>query len=192
MKLCVIFTILILSLGSCNPQGPKRKVNKYFDLSEFFSHQVIMLDSINPQLMKYAKVDDKTAEETMRLDSAGWAKEMEIFKKLDINKPVLIDSYQIDTIYKDHQTILKYDAYDPEKVQVEYLHLYFNTNLNNLQQINAFYKEVSPLYKTRRRLHLHFQPMRTKVFLNKYQIEGQQKIVLKDTVSFNVTSEVIF
>ena len=93
----LLFTLL-LTLVHCSGQKMDQ-IDKYFDVQQYIDQQVAQLHASSPKLTKTLQFGDSTESKTFTdLDSAGWNNELKIFREHDINKPVLVDAYQIKQI----------------------------------------------------------------------------------------------
>ena len=171
---------------------PGTDTDKFFEIKELMRNQITMLDTINPQLMKIAKINGKQDTTYITPDSTGWAKELEIFLNVSINEPALLDQYTSETKTTDKYRILNYEGIDKDDLEIEYLNIYYDRESDHLEKIEAYYKEISPLFKTRRYLYLWFRHEGQHPRIVRYAIEGQQKMILKDTVTFSVNAEVLY
>ncbi|MGK7393771.1 MAG: hypothetical protein ACNS62_04330 [Candidatus Cyclobacteriaceae bacterium M3_2C_046] len=188
----LLMVILVMMIWACegNPTGGKT-IAKYYDLDSLIRNQVIWLDQAEPTLLKYALIDQKADTTKFEPDSAQWAKEMAIFLQLDINRPVLRDSYTINNNQENSGNVLIYEAYEKDEVEIDYLKVYFN-KASQLTRIEGLFKDQSLLYRSSRHLLLNFQSDSEKVRLSSYKVDGQQKIIFQDKVKLMVEGKVIY
>ena len=190
MRSIKIITLLIICV-SCNIENnTPGKIKLYFPVDSVLIQQKELLEELNPVLQKVAWVDQKMDTTTMRLDSAGWAKEMQIFDDISINKPALRDSYLKDTVNSNNGISINYSAREDlkEDLEIEYMHIHFDPK-KQLKKIELLYKEKSSLYKAKRLMELNFSE---KERFSSYHVEGYQKIVLKDTIRYRINASIIY
>lgn len=184
------FIIIIFTFFSCN-EAPEKVEIEYFDLENLVSQQIQILNKYNPVLFKKATINGVDEEENKRLDSATWASELNIFLEADINKPRLSGNYIKEVINEEDKTIITYKAKDTEKVQVSFLKIIYH--IDNLIRIESLFSEKNLLYNTHRNLLMNFkEDNQGETLLIDYQISGQQKMILKDTIHYKIESRLIF
>lgn len=188
MRFIKIITIFLF-FAACNIENnTPGKIKVYYSIDSVLEQQMIMLDDLNPDLYKIAWVDQQIDTTSMLLDSAGWAREMNIFADITLNKPALRDTYLKDTVSTDSGSWVRYTVKDElkEEVEIEYMHLYFDTS-TNLREVNLLYQELGSLYNARRRMTLKFTDDQK---LSGYLVKGNQKMILKDTINYRVEAEI--
>jgi len=188
-----ISTILIgILLSSCLKQSENAAVN-YFNLDSMLVAQKTHLLENNMQLDKWAFVDEDTAQNTYTPDSIGWKDELAFFNKMNINKPVLQGVYT-ESVENDANSNLKVKSFIPAPgadVEVQYLKLYYLNELSNLKKMEALYRENNPIYKSQREFTLFFEERSGAAVIDKFLVEGSQKMILKDSVKFKIEGQII-
>ncbi len=185
-----IITLLIIFV-SCNVENnTPGKIRTYYSIDSVLNQQREILNNLNPRLQKLAWVDQQQDTTSVRLDSAGWAREMQIFNNISINKPALRDSYLIDSTQAEDGIWVSYTAKEAlkEELEIEYMHIFFNNN-RKLQEVELLYKELGSLYNSKRKMHLGFNQNQ---LLSNYKIKGYQKIILKDTIRYRINASIIY
>ncbi len=176
---------------ACNPADTvELEKNAYFDLKGMIADQVNLLDSLRPSLQKEAIIDGRKEDHLLQPDSAGWAREMEIFLLADINKPDLRGSYKIieSNEAETGNRVTTYLAKEKKKLGIEYVKV--SRIGDELAKVEMLYTEENVLYQTFRKLEMHFEPGTKRLFT--YHIDGQQKMILKDTVSYAISGNLIY
>ncbi len=186
-------TILIaILLSSCLKQPENVAIN-YFNLDSLLVEQKAHFMLNNMQLEKWAFVDEDTSQNTYTPDSLGWKDELAFFNKMNINKPVLQGVYK-ESVENDVNSNLKVKSFIPQHgadVEVQYLKLYYLNELSNLKKIEALYLENNPIYKSERKFTLLFEEKSGSSLIDRFFVEGSQKMILKDSVKFKIEGHII-
>lgn len=188
-----LIIVIILGMFCWGCQSDRQQVDlKYFDSKSFLDNQAGVLALENRDLSKRLSIDGK--EEIMTLqsskDTAFWEDEFRLFQDLDINKPVLRDAY---TITKgstgDRGSYLQYELKDPNQFGVQQLKVEFDS-LDGIITWEAQAHEKNVLYSTRRWARMELVRTAEGNLLKNYQVNGYHKLVLKDTVYYEVSGEI--
>ncbi|UZR92677.1 hypothetical protein [Chondrinema litorale] len=162
----------------------------YFDLPAFTQEQIDLLDSLSkmetsaPQVTKEVLL--KGGEEKIQLNPNDenypvWEKELQLFKEADINKPVLLQAYDIDEgadykTYKANQEDLSIQeikvSYEAEAVSEIYLRL----------------NEENYLYTSYKDLVMKLQSGH----ITEIDIKGFRKLVGNDALEYHVKTHLTF
>ena len=120
-----------------------------------------------------------------------WKKELEIFAVIDvINKPANKDFYKIE-ILPDNKSNLSVKAFTTkEDLPVQFLRLYYQASDDKIRRIEAKYNESNALYKSTRLLTMEFQQIDDTIVLTSYEIHGDQKMFLGDSVKYSIRGDV--
>lgn len=183
--------IIALLAAGCDVK-PDKKVSYYYDTDSLLLAQKKVLLQRGAAIQKKAKVGAKNEKATIEPDSVtAWEREFQIFEKININKPGLKDVYQVKE-YDDIKSNLKIRAYtsSEEDVEVPYLKIYYLNEPTNLRKIEAKYVEANPIYRSQRYLEFTFDDHTGSPLLHKYRVRGSQKMIFKDSVSFEVNGKV--
>lgn len=120
-----------------------------------------------------------------------WKKELEIFAVLDaINKPANKAFYSIHR-HPDNKSNLTVKAITTkESLPVQFLRLFYQTTEENVRRIEANYSESNALYNSTRLLTMEFQQINDTMVLTSYEIHGDQKMFLSDSVTYTIKGTV--
>jgi hypothetical protein len=188
-----LFLISIFLLWSCEPRDLARSEEAvFFDINGLLDGHILLLDSLNPVLHKIAFLGSRADTTIFRPDSAGWARELDIFKELDLNRPVLRDKYS-QTLEHNANSGKKTIHYTPvESINsgVKYLRISFMEG--EIFQVEGEFQQRSLLYDASRKLTIDFDPFRNGSTIISYSIIGRQKIILQDTIFYQVQSDLIY
>ena len=122
-------------------------------------------------------------------DSASLARELDIFRQMDIiNKPLFRDQYSLSSApdTKSNLTVQSFEPKIPSPIQ--YVKLYYLNDLHHLKKIEARFEEENSLYYTRRDYVLEFNEFNQVPLLARSSVQGIQKMIMNDSVAFSVTS----
>jgi hypothetical protein len=89
LLIAVISTAIFFS---CTPEEKEiQDLKLHFDIVTLLDNQVKVLDSLNPSLSKVVKFQNDSSK--ILKEELDWAKELEMFYEMDINKPALAPLY---------------------------------------------------------------------------------------------------
>ena len=120
-----------------------------------------------------------------------WKKELEIFAVIDaINKPANKTFYTIER-HPDKKSNLSVKAFTTkESLSVQFLRLFYQTTEEKVRRIEANYSESNVLYSSTRLLTMEFQQIDNTMVLTSYEILGDQKMFLGDSVKYTIKGTV--
>lgn len=193
-RITLFLSILICTgvvLSSCN-QGTQ--TSKLYNIDSLLSQQVQLLAAGKPKLQKHAVLGNNNDTLTYVPDSAAWSRELEIFRQLEaMNKPVNRPNYLVDDNLYDPGSNLTVKAFTAlEPLPVRSVRVFYDTDIQKPRKIEAIYDEENTLYKSSKNLVLEFQQINNKTLLTSYSIDGGQKMILSDSVTFSVKGRIQF
>jgi hypothetical protein len=177
-------------LTSC--EETKRDAGLY-PMDSIVSSQVVYLSKNRARLQKIAILgSDQDTTTFVPKDSLAWSNELEIFHQLEmINKPLNRGSYLVDDNLYDPGSNLTVKAFTSlEDLPVRSIRVFYSTSVKIPRKIEAVYHDRNSLYESSRALTLEFQQVNSRNVLTGYSIEGGQKIILGDTVSFQIKGKI--
>ncbi len=190
IKVKVTRTFLLSVIGitlqlACSPKK-EVEINQYFDVSEFIDQQLTLLIQQQPELVKTVSFGD-SIESTMEqsIDSVQWKKELKIFKEHDINKPVLVNAYNVQEIVADRGKHIKYKLIDSTESGILNLEILFNRS-EQPTTLRSTFKEDNFLYGNFREVSL---TTNAEGALESYRITGYHKLMLTDTVHYQLEAK---
>lgn len=125
MKYTLVALLAVLVFGSC--QNDARTAKNYFDIDSLIDRQLDYLKGKNATLTKSATIGRTADKVSFKPDSSAWAKELQVFRHLDIiNKPIYTGAYKVTDGVKDANSnlIIKSFVTDRE-IPVKSLRLYY-------------------------------------------------------------------
>jgi hypothetical protein len=187
----VAFFAAIITMG-CQKQVVKEK--PYVDFDSLINVQLAFLKTSNASLKKQAAIGDQTSSSSTVPDSTAWSHELDVFRQLDlINRPIYQNAYTIKDGVKDSKSNLLIKSFeDPADSAVPYLRLYYRDTPLRLKKLEALYQETNSLYGSQRKLEMYFDDTKGSSYLKGYLIEGDQKMILSDSVHYSIRSEIVF
>lgn len=161
----------------------------FFNVDSLIDAQVSHLAQQNFSLLKNANMDGKSDSVFIAdLDTNAWQKELEIFRKLDLNnKPVNKTNYAIKKGLKDPDSdllVCEYTALNKQPLAV--VKIYYQDNVLNPKRIEGQISEHNGLYSSNQQLRLIFSEIQSQTLLTQYEIKGGQRMILGDSVQFKI------
>jgi len=191
MRVIAVLISVGLAVSGCKQQVIKQK--SYLNVDSLISSQIDYLRHSKASLTKEASIGGKTSVSTTLLDSTSWSHELDVFRQLDlINRPTYRDAYSVTDRVKDSKSNLLIKSYEAQAGSpVPYLRLYYMETPLRLKRLEAFYQETNSLYGSQRKLAMYFEGDQGKPHLKSYSIEGDQKLMLSDSVHYTIRAEII-
>lgn len=169
----------------------------FFAFDSLLENQSEALASLHAGLHKNARID-KLSDDSLvaNLSTDEWARELEIFAALrDINKPVNLNNYEVQRNKPDEKSNLRLLSVQRKKekeMKVSYLKVYYLDEPAKLRRIEGEVIEDNSLYDSRKKLILNFDNIHNKTMLISYTILGGQKMVLGDSVTYQIEGKVVY
>lgn len=180
MLLKNIFIIFFfLGFLSCIDLYGQEKKQSLFDLGAFIDNQINFLKDKNLKVSKSVIYNGK--EETNKVTITDWVKELTLFKNCNINKPSLIDSYNISKFGNNIIYQAKNKSLKAQKIVL------VRTNTNNLESINISYQEDNLLFSLKRELALKIVNQQ----LKSYSVSSEEKVVFLSPEVTSVSSKIL-
>ncbi len=168
--------IMVLSLiwiQACKPVE-ELKTSNYFDIKSVFKNQIKKFKLEKPSFTKQVIING--LEESKKLATINWGKELAPFVESDLNKAAFQGIYDI---IKTDSTI-SYALKSGEKAPISSIFIKKSGNQISSIQINA--KDKNILYHWEKNMLASFE----KGILKKYSIEGKQKILIFDVENYKI------
>jgi hypothetical protein len=152
---------------------PQEHTHQYFDMVSFTKNQIDVLGKTSCKVKKDLLSND--LKQSKDLAEVDWQQELGLFLEIDLNKPVLRDMYLVN----NSKDMVEYTATD-KKFKVQYLAI--KGTAENPTEINANLTDENQLYQTKKELQMKFENGK----LVAYKIAGQQKIIFKDPLNYQM------
>jgi hypothetical protein len=185
-----LIAVLALTLSSCLTG---KKESSFYPIDSLVTKQLTELTDLNARLSKSAVVHGKSDSITYTpKDTIEWGKELGVFRQLDlINKPVNHGSYLVEDNLKDPASNLTVKSFtSTEELPVRYMKIFYQTSVSRPRKIEALYDEANSLYKSSRLLSMEFSQINNKTVLTSYSIDGGQKMIMGDSVTFLIKGNI--
>ncbi|MFZ1807020.1 MAG: hypothetical protein WAU36_07365 [Cyclobacteriaceae bacterium] len=192
MRFSLLVVLCALAMASCQNNTTVSK--KYFDIDSLIDRQLAYLEESEASLSKAASIDSTKDKTNFKPDSASWAKELEVFRHLDIiNKPIYVDAYDVIDGVKDANSNLTVRSFVANReIPVKSLKLYYQDSPHKLRKLEATLSEQNSLYYTARKFSMELEDVDKQMIVSKYNVRGVQKMILRDSVRFSISSKVIY
>ena len=189
-KLSKIAVVLIFLTGCITG----KKEADFYPIDSLVIQQLTQLRDLKATLHKTASLKGKLDSVSyIPGDSATWGKELDIFIQLkDINKPVNHGSYLVDDNLLDpssNLTVKAFTATEPE-LSVKYMKIFYQHSIDKPRRIEALFDEKNELYESSRLLSMEFHQINNKTVLTSYSIDGGQKMIMGDSVTFLIKGKI--
>lgn len=188
--------LMALAMSACK-MAPQENTIVFFNLDSLIDQQVANLSRIQPVLEKEAEINGE--QETLRLeqtDSMVWAKELDIFRQLDLNTRALnAGRYEIETGLRDdtsNLSIIEYTA--KEELPLSHVRIYYQENPRKVRRIEGSFrsKKSNRLYASSRELSMELIDINSKAMLTQYQVTGGQKMIMGDSISYRIVGALTY
>jgi len=183
--------IILFCLPACSSKkAEENKITAYYDLKGLLDQQLLVLSKEKPQLQKGVFLDGERDSKLLQVDQKTWRNELDAFYNVDINKKDLVGQYHTKTGEEEGLKWLRYIASDPEKVAVNQLTIYYIDNPKLPSRIEIFTGKNNQLYSLQKSLELQFEGETSEdLRLTSYEIGASQKVVLQDSMQFEVKGQ---
>lgn len=158
-----------------------------FEVQSFISIDSIMRNQqdrlLGKEVRKVVKIDGILEEKMITIDSGFMDSEWNFLSEFDLNKPGFVGGIEI---LREGNNV-RYQPKANQTYLLEFLEYQFNDQ-QEIQSVAGAFKDqkASMLYQSTRSFEFNFE----NELIVDYIISGYQKIVLKDTVLFEITGRV--
>ncbi|HEY5690493.1 MAG TPA: hypothetical protein VIS49_03465 [Cyclobacteriaceae bacterium] len=190
MKVYFLIFLSTLALVSCEKKNATG--NKYFDMDGLIDNQVNYLIKMKASITKSVAVDSAKDQSTFIPDSLGWTDELSVFRHLElINKPIYAQAYEVlDGIKDDNSNLMVMTLNAKIDVPVKQFKIFYQNDLEKIKRIEAQIVEQSSLYFTVRTFTIELDDHQGVPALSQLNVSGVQKMILRDSVRFSISSTI--
>lgn len=180
-----LISSIVLVLSSCTSQQTKDDQELvYYDVRHFVTQQIALLNEHRPMTKKWMKVGAQ--EEVSTTKTIDWQKELELFVKADLNKPVNRLLYTV----KESATQLNYSLKSGEDEPVQLLKITLDSLSGNPLRIEATVRTHNQLYQSQKKLRMECGPVKGIWRVVSYEINGFQELAITERKTFEVRSSI--
>jgi hypothetical protein len=190
MKYTFFGSIALLSivLSSCESSSSAKKISAYFDVANLFNSQATLV--LNTSFQKTASIDGENETKTVRFDSLEWTKELSMFANMDINKAVLVGAFDEEETTTETGRTVTYRKKPELEGGVQWIRLDYDGK-GNVAAFSGLFREENALYQNMRELSATFSSREGMPTIEEYSIKGFQKILMKDTVNYEIEAKAV-
>lgn len=177
----------LISTGCASEPAGIKKDNRFFDLATFIEGQIVLLDSLHPQVRKKVRIGNTTEEKI--LPQTNWQKELELFVQVDISKPALQASYLVE---EQSDRVRIYKARTDENPSVNYIRAEFDAGSGQILSLEVHISRSNYLYHSEKKIWLQCRiNQQGKSQIASYWINGTQKLIFNDQVPYQIEAEIL-
>ena len=187
-----LFSVLVVFAVACAPKPKEGKLlaGEYFALDQVIETEIKELTSAKAGLYKQV-VLDKDKEEMLLLPSQlKWENELALFKGINLNKPAWQGFIAAETTKVAGGEMVVYTA-SKKDIPFRKVTMLFNNN-HTLDSLSVSVETENEITHTVRTLTAAWDNTNEDRHLKNYSILGFQKVLLNDTLFYNVKGEVRF
>ena len=185
--------MLIMLFAACRPEGSEvdavSSTGEYFDVQGLINRNAAQLMEMNVLLYKKATFAGNVEQTTIKLDSVALADELDVFREVDINKPVLSGRYLTEKEIVDGQEVIIYRADDKEELNVNYLRIFKDSESGEVERIEALFSSRNVLYNSTRLLSMQYGEVNGMNLPVYYTVEGSQKMIFNEKENYMIKAD---
>ncbi len=173
-----LLALLVISIFTGCQQNftAETKVSAYYNIDSLLNLHLTDPAYTSREVFKKVRMDQKSEEKSVKLDSGLLVDELNILRDLDLNKADLVGAYN----EAEEDNTIKYQKKSSDGYgDIQQMEITFSDE--NIQ-ITAHLVESNSLYDLHRQYQVNFVNGR----LKNYKVTGHQKMILKDTTTFEV------
>lgn len=180
LVLAAVGCILMISCAT-NTSTEAFRTRSFVALDSIVAAQQQVL--VGKQLTKSVNIDGEVEVAEMLLDSAFLANEWSFLQEFDLNKPGFVGGIEV----QQTDQLVRYTPRANQNYLIEYLEYRYRDG-GELTSVSGALKDqkAKALYESTRSFTLSFN----EGTISNYSIAGFQKIVMNDTVFFEITGEI--
>jgi len=176
-------------LMSCSDRKSEQR-KAFYNLDSLVAFQVDHLKG-RYELNKLVEIDGKKEATRFVPDSTQWANELDIFRQIEqVNKAAFRDAYVVNEIRDTNSNLTVREIKAQGKAPVSMVRFFYLRDISDLRKIEATLQDDNALYVNTRRLTMEFEPANSIHLVQRYRIEGVQKMVMDDSVHFVIAGEI--
>lgn len=175
--ICLIFAVSLFS--GCQKLRPEQvQIPEYPDLKSFYLEQAKKLEGMI--LEKTVVLDSSSETNRFDMDSTKWADELSFFIEMNPNQPEYVGVFEKSTADAQTKLVLK----EGEKAILK--RLVYTMEGDSYSSVQSTIHEDKDVYIHHREIKVQLEDGR----ITSFDIQGYQKVILKDTVWFGITGAI--
>jgi hypothetical protein len=182
MKKNILLLSLIILFSACSDMKmkPQTTTHQYFDMVAFMKTVLANLETSKVKVRKVVAANG--IKEIIDTKDADWKQELALFIETDINKAVLKDMYFVNKNSKfSEYTALESNA-KVQRIKIK------GTSVDKPEEIEIDLIDKNQLYQTSKKLTMKFNSGKP----ISYTISGEQKVIFKDALSYEMIAEMMY
>ncbi len=188
--------LCVFLLAACAPEGSEvdavSSINEYYDVQGLLKGNEAQLRKMEVVLRKKATFAGEVEEATVSLDSAALAEELEVFREVDINRPVLSGRYLTEREIIDGQEVITYQADEPEELNVNFLKIYTDSETGEVERMEALFSSRNILYNSTRLLRMEYGKINGRQLPVYYEVKGSQKMIFSSKEDYIIKADFVY
>lgn len=191
MKLIALF---LLATACALPQREMADIKEFYNLDSLVNSQIEFIIDQNYSLEKNVRLNDERDDTVLHFGHEEWKNELKLFMEADINVPANSGMYSISRALEDPESNLLIDRYFPVENYnpiVQSLEIYYFRTIEQIKKVKIELNESNELYASSKQLELIFTNNSGKSRLSSYSITGIQKLVTRDSVTYEILGKII-
>lgn len=191
LHLFVTVFLLTATIG-CDPVVRESKAPREgFNINGLLDSLELQVVSGNPLLIKKALLNSEVDSTQMRLDSAGWSKEFQVFSDMKLTPGRLKGRYDFSIVELDSGLLYQYIAKDSKYQQLDSFFIVTDVQ-KRPKQLQAYIHYSNSLNTTEKELMMEWGAVKEKIVPVLYKTKGWQKMRISDTVNFEVEARLAY
>jgi len=202
--------LFVFWMLSCGNRTENQSDLQSFDLVGLVDSQVIFLTNNQYQVNKSSGLGPSEERTQFVPDSAGWARELNIIRTVDISKPGLRSYYALKTYDSLEFRIEHYFLMDSGNSDIIFQKIYRDKYTNQLLRVQILQNVTNPIYYSNRFIELIIkkedeenlknmdilmdednQEEWNNPIIDSIIVEGFQKMILSDTTFYRSISKIL-
>lgn len=189
MRFVLILLVVVTTITSCSEKksvGPKG----FYNIDSLVDFQIQHLKG-RYSLNKLADINGKKEETSFVPDSLQWARELEVFRQIgQVNKAAFRDAYVVSETRDTNSNLRVREITAQGDAPVSSLRFFYLRDPSDIRKIEATLREENALYLSVHRLTMEFEPANSIRLVQRYRIEGLQKMMMDDSLRFVIAGEI--
>lgn len=196
MRWFLLGAVIGLLGTACSRIRPKAS-ERFLNMDSLLSSQVKALTKAGAILEKTVTVDDSTETQSF-LDTTIWRREFQMFEGLrDLNKSTYQGEFAVSDTTDTRSNLKVKDISHTSEQQkntmsslaLQHVRLYYLDD-GSLVGIEAHFVQSRPMYRKQEQVELDFSSLAGNRLLKRYVIQGGQRIVMGDTLTYRIEGDI--